>query len=113
MVGEDPRVLGVLEGSGLTSWTGPWTDPGERFELQLGLDLRFLVVDVYLFIVVTPNEIQLEVSNEIPSDDGSWDICFDSLEFVGFASDLDINVLASEAFDLVAVDGVEAAFGSG
>ena len=62
-------------------------------------------MDVYLFIVVTPNEIQLEVSNEIPSDDGSWDICFDSLEFVGFASDLDINVLAS---DLVAVDRVEA-----
>ena len=48
------------------------------------------------------------LSDEIPSDDWTRDVGFDCRELVGLPAKFDLEALAAEALDLVAVDGPEA-----
>ena len=69
----------------------------ESLECSNGTDLNLSFV-----------EVQLEVSDEIPSDDWTRDIGFDCCELVGFSSEPDLELLAAEALDLVPINSPEA-----
>ena len=113
---EDPRILDVLEGlERLAQHREPGQVPGlvqwDRLVLEGGFDFCLLVPDVGFFVALAPDKIELVVTNEIPSDDWTWNICFDGLELVGLAPYFDHDVLAAKALDVVAVDGLQANVG--
>ena len=51
------------------------------------------------------------MSDEVPSNDWTWNVGLDGLELVGLAPYLDHDVLCTIALDLVSIDGLQAGVG--